>query len=209
MWRWFDHSSSGCKLVLSHYAATWRGWLFDLYNFLMLELLHSWCIISTADRSRAVMLQFVWPVINNMPLLLTLMLRDVNQDVFSDAFSDCYRARWKSFTSVCVFLQENKANVKKIVADHVKQSNSWSHTHTFNGLFSRTTWVSRHQKGKPFWILLKQEMMDSSGISWTICKSFAPHSRQTTTSVPHHSIFYGPDAFPDAQPTVSKHWRQC
>jgi len=22
--------------------------------------------------------------------------------------------------------------------------------------FSRTTWVSRHQKGKPFWILLKQ-----------------------------------------------------
>ena len=28
-----------------------------------------------------------------------------------------------------------------------------------NGLFSRTTWVSRHQKGKLFWILLKQEMM--------------------------------------------------
>jgi len=25
--------------------------------------------------------------------------------------------------------------------------------------FSRTTWVSRHQKGKPFWILLKQGMM--------------------------------------------------
>jgi len=34
-----------------------------------------------------------------------------------------------------------------------------THTNTFNGLFSRTTWVSRHQKGKPFWILLKQEMM--------------------------------------------------
>jgi len=25
--------------------------------------------------------------------------------------------------------------------------------------FSRTTWASRHHKGKPFWILLKQEMM--------------------------------------------------
>jgi len=25
--------------------------------------------------------------------------------------------------------------------------------------FSRTTWVSRHQKGKPFWILLEQQMM--------------------------------------------------
>jgi len=31
--------------------------------------------------------------------------------------------------------------------------------HPFNGLFSRTTWVGRHQKGKPFWILLEQEMM--------------------------------------------------
>ena len=30
----------------------------------------------------------------------------------------------------------------------------------FNGLFSRTTWVSWHQKGKPFWILLEQEMME-------------------------------------------------
>jgi len=31
--------------------------------------------------------------------------------------------------------------------------------HPFNGLFSRTTWVSRHKKGKPFWILQQQEMM--------------------------------------------------
>jgi len=26
--------------------------------------------------------------------------------------------------------------------------------HPFNNLFSRTNWISRHQKGKPFWILL-------------------------------------------------------
>jgi len=71
------------------------------------------------------------------------------------------------------------------------------HTHTFNGLFSRTIWVSRHQKGKPFWILLKQEMMGGSGINWTICKPFAPHSRQITTPVPYHSIFYGPNTLPD------------
>jgi len=31
--------------------------------------------------------------------------------------------------------------------------------HPFNGFFSTTTWVSWHQKGKPFWILLEQEMM--------------------------------------------------
>ena len=36
------------------------------------------------------------------------------------------------------------------------------------------------------------------------CTSF----RQITTPAPHHSIFYRPDALPDAQPTVSKHWRQ-
>ena len=49
--------------------------------------------------------------------------------------------------------------------------------------------------------------MSDSGISWAICKS-APHSRQTTTPVPHHSVFYRPDALPAAQPTASKHWRQ-
>jgi len=64
--------------------------------------------------------------------------------------------------------------------------------HPFNSPFFRTTWVSRHPKGKPFWILLEQEM-----IRWQwhqldhICKSFAPHSRQTTMPVPHQSVFTG------------------
>jgi len=31
--------------------------------------------------------------------------------------------------------------------------------HPFNGPFPRSTWVSWQQKGKPFWILMKQEMM--------------------------------------------------
>jgi len=31
--------------------------------------------------------------------------------------------------------------------------------HPLNGLFSRTTWISQHQKGKSFWILLEQEMI--------------------------------------------------
>ena len=46
--------------------------------------------------------------------------------------------------------------------------------------------------------------MSGSGISWTVCKS-APRSRQITTPVPHHSVFYRPDALPAAQPTASKH----
>jgi len=41
--------------------------------------------------------------------------------------------------------------------------------------------------------------VSGSGISRAICKS-APRSRQTTTQVPHHSVFYRPDALPAAQP---------
>ena len=56
------------------------------------------------------------------------------------------------------------------------------------------------------WILLKQETVSGSGISWAVCKSTS-HSRQITTPAPHHSVFYRPDALPATQPTVSKHWR--
>ena len=48
--------------------------------------------------------------------------------------------------------------------------------------------------------------MSGSGISWATCMS-APRSRQITMPVPHHSVFYRPDALPAAQPTASKHWR--
>ena len=61
-----------------------------------------------------------------------------------------------------------------------------------------------YQKGKTIWILLKQETVSGSGISWAVCKS-APRSRQITMPAPHHSVFYRPDALPAAQPTVSKH----
>jgi len=61
--------------------------------------------------------------------------------------------------------------------------------HPFNCLFSRTTSVSRLHKGKPFWILMNQEMMGGSCINWTTCKSFAIGSRQIKTPVPHHSVF--------------------
>ena len=63
------------------------------------------------------------------------------------------------------------------------------------------------RKVKPVWILLKQETVSGSGISWAICKS-ASRSRQITMPVPHHSIFYRPDALPATQPIASKHWRQ-
>ena len=42
------------------------------------------------------------------------------------------------------------------LADNLQGSDTRVHTQTFNGLFSRTTWVGWYQKDKPFWILLKQ-----------------------------------------------------
>ena len=82
-------------------------------------------------------------------------------------------------------------------------------------LYGQHDWVSRHQKGKPVWILLKQEMMGGSSISWTICKSSAPHSGQIPTPVLHHSNFTGRMLFltpnQQCQSTVStnKMWQNC
>jgi len=68
-------------------------------------------------------------------------------------------------------------NGKRIVAIDSVMSFQPTYTtlprHPFNGLISRTTWVSWHIKVKPVWIYMRQEMMgfwDGSGISWTMCK---------------------------------------
>ena len=64
--------------------------------------------------------------------------------------------------------------------------------HSFNDLFSRTTWVSQYQEGK-ISLDLNEARVDGvwgcSGISWTICKQSAHRCRQM--SAPHHSIFTG------------------
>ena len=80
------------------------------------------------------------------------------------------------------------------------------HTHPLTALCpGLPRWVGT-RKVKPIWILLKQETVSGSGISWAICKS-ETRSRQTTTPAPHHWVCYRPDALPAAQPTASKHWK--
>ena len=81
----------------------------------------------------------------------------------------------------------------------------WHYTHTrLTALFLGLPRWAGTRKVKPIWILLEQETVSGSGISWSVCKS-APRSRQITTPAPHHSIFYTPDSLPATQPTVSKH----
>jgi len=85
--------------------------------------------------------------------------------------------------------RNNKHTSHNCVSASDKQDTTTHVLQPLNSLFSRSIYVSWCQKGKPFWILLKQEMTGGSDINRTICKSFASHSRQITKPVSHHSVF--------------------
>jgi len=82
----------------------------------------------------------------------------------------------------------------------------WQLLQSFHDLFSRTTWVSWHEKGRT--------ILDFNDDGWqwhqlhhmeTICTTL---QTDNYTSTPSLKFFYRPDALTDAQPTVAKHWRQ-
>ena len=68
--------------------------------------------------------------------------------------------------------------------------NTSFNTHRLTALFpGLPTWAGT-RKIRPIWILLKQETVSGSGISWTICKN-ASRSRQITTPAPPTQFFTG------------------
>jgi len=78
----------------------------------------------------------------------------------------------------------------------------------FNGIFSRTAWVSQYQKGKTSLDL--DEARDDGVLEWqchqldhmqTICTLLQTDEHANTSSL----SFYRPGALSEAQPTVSKH----
>ena len=83
------------------------------------------------------------------------------------------------------------------------QKRIWvSNTYTsLTALFPGLSGSAGTRKVKPVRILLKQEIVSGSGISWAICKS-APCSRQITTPAPHHSVFLQAGC-PSCHPTNS------
>ena len=98
-------------------------------------------------------------------------------------------------------------------AKEIQLTTTTANTTPFNGLVSRTIWVSRYQNG--YTSLDLNEARDDgvfgcSGISWNICKQSAPRSRQITTPTSYHSIFAGQMLFlmPNQQCQSTKNTRK-
>ena len=81
----------------------------------------------------------------------------------------------------------------------VEHTHTCTHAHFMTLCPGLPRWAGT-RKVKPIWILLKQETVSASCISWAICKS-AHCCRQITTTAPNHSSFYRLDALPAIQPT--------
>ena len=74
----------------------------------------------------------------------------------------CSNCIYKSNSSVKITQTQQMLQMAiKYNSSNWQWTNRW--LHPFNNLFPRTTRVRWHQKGKPFWILMKQEM---TGWQW-------------------------------------------
>jgi len=93
-------------------------------------------------------------------------------------------SNWEHYMCHCPHKMTNSAYIQFTTHTH-------TYTHTcLMALFLGLPRSAGTRKAKPSWILLKQETVSGSGISWAICKS-AHRSRQITTPAPNHSVFTG------------------
>jgi len=152
-----------------------------------------------------------WCVSNVINWVFKDKLATVNFPTFTMA-DPCYgRMIWKCTNLQLIFkFVDAVSGTVQCFQLSLTQQHTHTHTHTHTRLTALFPGLPRWagtRKAKPICILLKQETVSGSGISWNICKS-APRSRLITTPTTHHSVFYRPDALPTTQPTASKHWRQ-
>ena len=91
-----------------------------------------------------------------------------------------------------LYCEENRVSSKiRVLSSGLCPKHTHTHTHTcLTTLCPGLPGWAGTRKLKPIWILLKQETVSGSGISWAICKS-ALRSRQITMQAPHHLFFTG------------------
>jgi len=97
----------------------------------------------------------------------------------------------------------NKTQLSSIKSE-IKETQQQQQQQPFNGLFSRTTWVSRYQKGKTnldFNGAIDSEWQWHQLGHMQVCTSLQTDNHASTPPL----CFYRPDALPAAQPTASKH----
>ena len=91
------------------------------------------------------------------------------------------------YNKIQIYKYNNNNN--NITTTTTTTTTTHTHTHThLTALFQGLPGWADTRKVKPIWILLKQETVSGSGISWDIRKS-ATRSRQITTPTPHHWVF--------------------
>jgi len=103
----------------------------------------------------------------------------------------CYQIMYMFFS---VLVEHYKCHHWMLKMTNYYNNNYYYHYYYYYtrsiGLFLQDNLVSQYQKSKTS-LDLNEARDDGvwrcSGISWTICKQSAPHSRQTTKPTPHHS----------------------
>ena len=112
----------------------------------------------------------------------------------------CKQSAPRSNTHHSVFLQAGCSSWCPTNSFKALKAHTYTHTRLTALCPGLPGWAGT-RKVKPIWILLKQETVSGSGISWAICKS-APCSRQIAMPAPHHSVFLQAGC-PSCRPTNS------
>jgi len=129
----------------------------------------------------------------------------INRQIFRKSGPWTLRLKLSVYCHRCADSVEGKGT-----CELVSPGSTHTHTHTrLMALFPGLPGRASTRKVKPIWILLKQETVSGSGISWAICKS-APRSRQITTPVPHHCFLQArcPSCHPTNSVKALKAWVQ-
>ena len=113
--------------------------------------------------------------------------------------------QWVTTTAIAAefslrYTAHNKLKTLASFGQLLRKNLTNTHTYRLMALCPGLPGWAGTRKVQPIWILMKQETVSGSGISWTICKS-APRSRQITTPAPHHSFLQA--GCPSCRPTNS------